>query len=120
MPVVTKLLTYPRPIGAVIILRMRKNIDNKRIFALRRQGRTLKEIARVMGLAPSTVRDRLLQSGKFPGRVRLRSHFPPEKARVIFSLYNKGYSLRQIGAVIGYSYETVRTVLNNKNRYKRR
>jgi DNA-binding CsgD family transcriptional regulator len=99
---------------------MRKNIDNNRIFTLRRQGRTLKEIARVVGLAPSTVRDRLLQSGRFPGRVHLRSQFPPEKARVIFTMYRQGYSLRQIGSVIGYSYETVRTVLNNKSRYVRR
>jgi len=99
---------------------MRKNIENKRIFALRRQGRTLKEIARVVGLAPSTVRDRLLQSGKFPGRVRLRSHFPLEKVRVIFSMYKQGYSLRQIGAVIGYSYETVRTVLKKRAYYRGR
>jgi lambda repressor-like predicted transcriptional regulator len=91
---------------------MKRNVSDARIFALRRRGNTLKEIARAVGLAPSTVRDRLLQSGKFPGRVRLRNQFPPEKARVIFSLHKKGFSLRQIGEEIGYSYETVRTVLN--------
>jgi lambda repressor-like predicted transcriptional regulator len=95
---------------------MKKDATDLRIFALRKQGNTLKEIAQAVGLAPSTVRDRLLQSGKFPGRVRLRNHFPQEKVRVIFSMYKKGASLRQIGAEIGYSYETVRTVLRKNGR----
>jgi hypothetical protein len=73
---------------------MKKDATDLRIFALRKQGNTLKEIAQAVGLAPSTVRDRLLQSGKFPGRVRLRNHFPQEKVRVIFSMYKKGASLQ--------------------------
>jgi lambda repressor-like predicted transcriptional regulator len=90
---------------------MTKDAADSRIIALRRQGNTLREIAQAVGLVPSTVRDRLLQSGKFPGRIRLRNHFSQEKVNVIFSMREKGASLRQIGAEIGYSYETVRTVL---------
>jgi lambda repressor-like predicted transcriptional regulator len=87
-----------------------------RIFALRRQGNTLREIGQAVGLAPSTVRDRLLQSGKFPGRIRLRNHLSQEKVQLIVSMYEKGSSLRRIGAEIGYSYETVRTVLRRSGR----
>ena len=93
-----------------------KDAIDFRIFALRRQGNTLREIGQAVGLAPSTVRDRLLQSGKFPGRVRLRNHLSQEKVQLIVSMYEKGSSLRRIGAEIGYSYETVRTVLHKNGR----
>jgi lambda repressor-like predicted transcriptional regulator len=97
---------------------MKRDATDLRIFAMRRQGNTLREIAQAVGLLPSTVRDRLLQSGKFkfPGRVPLRNHFPQEKLRAIFSMHEKGASLRQIGAEIGYSYETVRSVLRKIGR----
>jgi lambda repressor-like predicted transcriptional regulator len=95
---------------------MKKNASDLRIFALRRQGNTLSDIAQAVGLSPSTVRDRLLQSGQFPGRVHLRNHFPQDKVREVVSMRDKGASLRQIGAEIGYSCETVRTVLRKSGR----
>jgi lambda repressor-like predicted transcriptional regulator len=95
---------------------MKEDATDIRIFALRRQGNTLREIAKAVGLAETTVRTRLLQNGKFPGRIRLRNHFPQEKARVIFSMREKGVSLRRIADEIGYSYETVRTVLRKSDR----
>ncbi len=96
--------------------RSRKDKTDARIFAMRRQGNTLQEIANVVGISPATVRVKLLRSGKFPGRVPLKSQFPPEKARTIFSMYEKGHSLRKIGDAVGYSYETVRTVLRKSGR----
>jgi lambda repressor-like predicted transcriptional regulator len=94
-----------------------KNKDaDLRIIALRRQGSTLSEIAQAVGLAQSIVRDRLYQSGKFPGRHLRRNHFPPEKVPVIRSMHEKGATLRQIGAEIGYSHETVRAVLRKDDR----
>lgn len=95
---------------------MKKNRNDARIFALRRQGNTLQVIADAVGMSPATVRVRLLRSGKFPGRIHLKDQFPPEKARIIFAMYKKGYSLRKIGGVVGYSYETVRTVLRKSGK----
>jgi lambda repressor-like predicted transcriptional regulator len=95
-------------------LGVKRDPTDLRIFAMRKQGSTLAEIAQAVGLAPSTVRNRLLQSGKFSRR--LQNGFPQEKIRVIFSMYEKGATLRQIGAQIGYSYETVRTVLRKSGR----
>lgn len=95
---------------------MRKYASDLRIFALRRKGHSLSDIAQAVGLSPSTVRDRLLQSGKFPGRVHLRNHFPQDKVIELVSMRDKGATLRQIGAKIGYSYETVRTVLRKSGR----
>ncbi|HLJ25232.1 MAG TPA: helix-turn-helix domain-containing protein [Candidatus Angelobacter sp.] len=94
---------------------MKRNKKDARIFALRRKGHTLQDIADAVGRSSAVVRAILLR-GKFPGRVPLRDQFPPEKARVIFSMYQKGYSLRKIGDAIGYSYETVRTVLRKSGR----
>jgi lambda repressor-like predicted transcriptional regulator len=91
-------------------------MSDARIFALRRKGNTLQEIADAVGMSSATVRMRLLRSGKFPGRVPLKDQFPPEKARVIFAMYKKGYSLRKIGDAVGYSYETVRTVLRKSGK----
>jgi DNA-binding CsgD family transcriptional regulator len=95
---------------------MKSNRTDNRILALRRKGYTLQEIADVVRISPATVRMRLLRSGKFPGRIPLKSQFPPEKARMIFSMYKKGYSLRKIGDAVGYSYETVRTVLHKSGK----
>lgn len=92
------------------------NKINARMFAMRSNGNTLQEIAAAVGISPATVRIRLLRSGKFPGRVRLRDQFPPEKARTIFEMYTKGFSLRKIGDAVGYSYETVRTVLRKSGK----
>ena len=98
---------------------MKKNVD-ARIFSLRRKGNTLQEIADAVRISPAAVRSKLMRSGKFPGRVTLRSRFPKDKARVIFAMYKKGSSLRDIGDAIGYSYETVRTVLKKNGLLTRR
>src|SRR5215467_9676234 len=95
---------------------MKRIRTDTRIFALRRKGHTLQEIAKVVRISPATVRTRLLRSGKFPGRVPLKNQFPAEKARTIFSMYQKGYSLRKIGDAVDYSYETVRTVLRKSGK----
>jgi lambda repressor-like predicted transcriptional regulator len=95
-------------------------VNEARIFAMRRKGRTLKEIGDAIGVSDGVVRARLFSSGKFPGRVPLRNRFPKETARVIFSMYKKGASLCDIGAVVGYSHETVRTVLRKSGRVVRR
>ena len=94
---------------------MKADATHERIFALRRQGHTLNEIAQEVGLSASAVRYRLLQSGKFSGRVLLRNHLPQEKNRIILSMREKGATLRQIAAEIGYSHETVRTVLRQSD-----
>jgi DNA-binding CsgD family transcriptional regulator len=99
---------------------MKEDATDELIFTLRRQGHTLREIAEAIGLAESTVRHRLLQSGKFPRRVPLRNHLPQEKVRVILSMREKGATLRQIAVEIGYSHETVRTVLRGSGRYPAR
>jgi lambda repressor-like predicted transcriptional regulator len=95
---------------------MKQKINTARIFAMRRKGNTLQEIADAAGSSPAIVRGILLRSGKFPGRVQLRDRFPKDKARIIFSMYQKGHSLRAIGDVVGYSYETVRTILRKSGR----
>jgi hypothetical protein len=66
---------------------LKRDPTDLRIFAMRKQGSTLAEIAQAVELASSTVRNRLLQSGKFPRR--LQNGFPQEKIRVIFSMYEK-------------------------------
>jgi len=83
----------------------------RRIFALRRKGYTLAEISAAVGMSIEIVRRTLLDAGKFPGRVPLRNHLSAEVARAIFGLRQRGYSLREIGDAVGYSYETVRKVL---------
>jgi lambda repressor-like predicted transcriptional regulator len=78
-----------------------------RIFAMRRQGYTLKEISQAVGTSMNAVRLTLLASGKFPVRVPLRGAFAQEIERAVLALRKRGYSLRRIGATVGYSYETV-------------
>jgi lambda repressor-like predicted transcriptional regulator len=53
---------------------LKRDPTDLRIFAMRKQGSTLAEIAQAVELASSTVRNRLLQSGKFPRR--LQNGFP--------------------------------------------
>ena len=88
-------------------------VNEARIFKMRRQGITVQAIADAVGTSAAIVRARLLQSGKFPGRVHLKSRFPEKEARMILALHKKAHSLREIAKAVGYSYETVRTVLKN-------
>jgi hypothetical protein len=101
-------------------VKVKVKTNDARIFAMRRKGRTLKEIGDAIGVSDGVVRARLFSSGKFPGRVPLRNRFPKETARVIFSMYRQGASLREIAEVVEYSHETVRTVLRKSGRVVRR
>jgi lambda repressor-like predicted transcriptional regulator len=96
----------------------RKKVE-QRIFAMRRKGCTIAEISRSVGYSTATVRLILLRNG-FPGRVPLyRYTFSPEVGRAILGLHKCGYSLREIGKAVGYSYETVRTFLRRNRRTTR-
>lgn len=91
----------------------------QRILQLRRQKMSCMNIAEAVGVSSSSVRTVLLGAGQST-RLDNRKPLTPVKIKAVREMHQMGLSLRDIGAVIGYSYETVRTVLNRRGPPARR